>query len=87
MLMQVNDSEANKSWYELGQWEGLDIVNDDEVEEELEKEEKDKEVERIYHHTKLLHKQLLRGKHVEGIKRKNNTCIHSVLVKCQRSQR
>ena len=33
-FMQVNDLDANKSWYELGEEVGLEIVDDEEEEEE-----------------------------------------------------
>ena len=34
-FMQVNDPDQNKSWYELWQEAGLDIVDDDEEEEKM----------------------------------------------------
>ena len=33
--MQVNDPDANKSWYELGEEAGLEIVDDEEEEEKM----------------------------------------------------
>ena len=43
-------------------------MDDDELEEELEKEEEDKEVARIYRENKKRHEQMLRG-----------TCINCVV--------
>ena len=43
-FMQVNYLDSNKSWYELGQEAGLDIVDDEEEQEKMQKEEEDKEV-------------------------------------------
>ena len=33
--MQVNDLDANKCWYELGEEAGFEIVDDDEEEEKM----------------------------------------------------
>ena len=52
-FMQVNDPDANKSWYELGEEAGLEIVDDEEEEEEkMQKEEEDKEVVHIFKESK-----------------------------------
>ena len=58
-FMQVNDPDANKSWYELREEAGLEIV-DDEEEEKMQKEEEDKEVAHIFKESKRRHEQMLR---------------------------
>ena len=63
-----DDPDRAKSWFELGEQEGVEIVDDDELEEELEKEEEDKEVARIYRENKKQHEQMLIG-----------TCINCVV--------
>ena len=75
-FMQVNDPDANKSWYELGEEAGLEIV-DDEEEEKMQKEEEDKEVARIFKESKRHHEQMLRGMCVERVKRNK---IHVLIV-------
>ena len=75
-FMQVNDLDANKSWFELGQEAGSEIV-DDEEEEKMQKEEEDKEVERIFKESKRHHEQMLRGMCVERVKRNK---IHVLIV-------
>ena len=66
-----DDPDRGKSWYELGEKEGVEIVDDEELEAELEKEEEDKEVARIYKESKKRHEQMLRG-----------TFIHVLIVLC-----
>ena len=60
-FIQSHDLDAHKSWYELRQEVGLDIIDDDEEGENIEKEEEDKEVVRIFKETKQCHEQMLRG--------------------------
>ena len=79
-FMQVNDLDQNKSWYELGQEAGLDIVDDKEEEGKTEKEEEDKEVACIFKQSKQHYEQMLRGTCVEGVERNKNTCTDCVLV-------
>ena len=79
-FMQVNDLDENKSWYELRQEAGLDIVDDDEEEEKMEKEEEDKEVACIFKQSKQCHEQMLRGMCVKRVERNKNTCTDCVLV-------
>ena len=50
-FIQSQDPDAHKSWYELGQEVGLDIIDDNEEEENIEKEEEDKEVAHIFKET------------------------------------
>ena len=75
-FMQVNDLDANKSWYKLGEEAGLEIVDDEKEEEKMQKE-KDKEVVRIFKESKQHHEQMLRGLCVERVKR---TKIHVLIV-------
>ena len=70
-----DDPDRAKSWFELGAKEGVEIVDDDELEVELEKEEEDKEVAQIYRENKKQHEQMLRG-----------TCIHVLIVLCVMSK-
>ena len=74
-LMQVNDPDANKSWYELREEAGLEIVDDEE--EKMQKEEEDKEMARIFKESKRHHEQMLRGMCVERVKRNK---IHVLIV-------
>ena len=76
-FMQVNDLDANKSWYELGEEAGLEIVDDEEEEEKMQKEEEDKEVAHIFKESKWHHEQMLRGMCVERVERNK---IHVLIV-------
>ena len=76
-FMQINDPDANKSWYELGEEVGLEIVDDDEEEEKMQKEEEDKEVACIFKESKRRHEQMLRGMCVKRVKRNK---IHVLIV-------
>ena len=67
--MQVNDPDANKSWYELREEAGLEIIDDKEEEEKMQKEEEDKEVVHIFKESKQCHEQMLRGMCVERVER------------------
>ena len=73
--MQVNDLDANKSWYELREEAGLEIIDDEE--EKMQKEEKDKEVVHIFKESKRRHEQMLRGMRVERVERNK---IHVLIV-------
>ena len=75
--MQVNDLDANKSWYELREKAGLEIVDDEEEEEKMQKEEEDKEVAHIFKESKRCHEQMLRGMCVERVERNK---IHVLIV-------
>ena len=74
-FMQVNDPDANKSWYELGEEAGLEIVDDEE--EKIQKEEEDKEVAHIFQESKWRHEQMLRDMCVERFERHK---IHVLIV-------
>ena len=76
-FMQVNDRDANKSWYMLGEEAGLEIVDDDEEEEKMQKEEEDKGVVHIFKESKQRHEQMLRGMCVERVERNK---IHLLIV-------
>ena len=75
--MQVNDLDANKSWYKLREEAGLEIVDDEEEEEKMQKEEEDKEVACIFKESKQCHEQMLRGM---CVKRVNRNKIHVLIV-------
>ena len=60
-FIQSHDPDADKSWYELGQEVGLDIIDDEKEEENIQKEEEDKEVAHIFKESKQRHEQMLRG--------------------------
>ena len=75
-FMQVNDPDANKSWYELREEAGLEIVDDDE-EEKMQKEEEDKELVHIFKESKRHHEQMLRGMCVKRVERNK---IHVLIV-------
>ena len=76
-FMQTNDPDANKSWYELREEVGLEIVDDVEEEENIQKEEEDKEVACIFKQTKQRHEQMLRGTCVKRVQRNK---IHVPIV-------
>ena len=75
--MQINDPDANKSWYKLREEVGLEIVDDEEEEEKMQKEEEDKEVARIFKESKRHHEQMLRGMCVKRVERNK---IHVLIV-------
>ena len=75
--MQVNDPDANKSWYKLGEEAGLEIVDDEEEEVKMQKEEEDKEVSHIFKESKQRHEQMLRGTCVKRVERNK---IHVLIV-------
>ena len=76
-FMQVNDPDANKYWYKLGEEAGLEIVDNEEEEEKMQKEEEDKEVACIFKESKRHHEQMLRGMCVKRVKRNK---IHVLIV-------
>ena len=51
-LFQEDDPDKNKSWFELGADIGLEIVDDEEVEAEVDEIEENKEVAQIYEDAK-----------------------------------
>ena len=60
-LFQEEDPDRNKSWFELGAEIGLEIVDDEEVEAEVDQIEADEEVARIYEDAKKHHRKIMTG--------------------------
>ena len=60
-LFQEDDPDKHKSWFELGVDIGLEIVDDEEVEAEVDEIEVDKEVARIYEDAKQHHRKIMTG--------------------------
>ena len=69
-LFKLHDPDHNTSWFELGERAGIEIVDEEEVDTEVQEVEEDKEVEHIYNDAKDKHRQIMTG-----------TCIFSVLSK------
>ena len=84
--MQVNDPDANKSWYELGEEAGLEIVDDEEEEEKMQKEEEDKEVAHIFKESKQRHEQMLRGMCVKRVDRNKIHVLIAFLLMLKESK-
>ena len=60
--MQINkEPQGSSSWYDLGQIAGIDIVEDEEVEEEVTQTEEDREVENIIKTNREKHNKLQKG--------------------------
>ena len=55
------EEDPDKSWFELGAEIGLDIVDDEEVEAEVDQIEADEEVARIYEDAKNRHRKIMTG--------------------------
>ena len=66
-LLKEHDPDRNTSWFELGERAGIEIVDEEEVDVEVQEIEEDKEVEHIYNDAKDKHRRMLTG-----------TCIFSV---------
>ena len=60
-LFQEDDLDKYKSWFELGAEIGLEIVDDEEVEAEVDQIEVDEEVARIYEDAKKRHRKIMTG--------------------------
>ena len=58
-LFQEDDLDKNKSWFELGADIGLEIVDDEEVEAEVDEIEVDEEVAWIYEDAKQRHRKIM----------------------------
>ena len=58
-LLQTVDEHAEKSWMEIGKMVGLEVIDD---EEEVEEEEGDAEVAKIWEKNKQSHNKLLKGR-------------------------
>ena len=55
------DPHAHRSWYELGNIVGMDVLSESEVDAEVEKTKEDEEVERIYKDAKEKHRMMMTG--------------------------
>ena len=60
-LFQEDDPDKYKSWFELGVDIGLEIVDDEEVEAEVDQIEADKEVAQMYEDAKEHHRKIMTG--------------------------
>ena len=60
-LFQEDDPDKYKSWFELGVDIGLEIVDDEEVEAEVDQVEADEEVARMYEDAKERHRKIMTG--------------------------
>ena len=60
-LFQEDDPDRNKSWFELGADIGLEIVDDEEVEAEVDQIEADEEVAWLYEDAKKHHRKIMTG--------------------------
>ena len=99
-FMQVNDPDANKSWYKLREEAGLEIVDDEEEEEKMQKEEVYfvrrcrncdvtpfyREVVRIFKESKRRHEQMLRGMCVKRVERNKVHVLIVFLLKLKESK-
>ena len=73
--------EASKSWFELGGFVGLDVIDDEEAEEVEQQEEEDKEVQRIISQGHETKRKLIRG--TDKSDRSNSLCtVQYSTVKC-----
>ena len=70
-LFKEDDPDKYKSWFELGADIGLEIVDDEEVEGEVDQIEVDEEVARMYEDAKERHRKIMTGGfkwiHVEDV--------------------
>ena len=70
-LFQEDDPDKHKTWFELGTDIGLEIVDDEEVEAEVDQIEADKEVAQMYKDAKKHHRKIMTGGfkwiHVEDV--------------------
>ena len=60
-LFQEDDPDKYKTWFELGADIGLEIVDDEEVEAEVDQIEADEEVARMYEDAKEHHRKIMTG--------------------------
>ena len=60
-LFKEDDPDKYKTWFELGADIGLEIVDDEEVEGEVDQIEADKEVARMYKDAKEHHRKIMTG--------------------------
>ena len=60
-LFKEDDPDKYKTWFELGVDIGLEIVDDEEAEGEVDQIEADKEVARMYEDAKERHRKIMTG--------------------------
>ena len=60
-LFQEDNPDKHKTWFELGADIGLEIVEDEEVEAEVDQIEVDEEVARMYEDAKKHHRKIMTG--------------------------
>ena len=60
-LFQEDDPDKYKTWFELGADIGLEIVDDEEVEAEVDQIEADEEVARMYEDAKKCQRKIMTG--------------------------
>ena len=60
-LFKEDDPDKYKTWFELGADIGLEIVDDEEVEGEVDQIEADEEVARMYEDAKERHRKIMTG--------------------------
>ena len=60
-LFKEDDPDKYKSWFELGADIGLEIVDDEEVEGEVDQIEADEEVAQMYEDAKERHRKIMTG--------------------------
>ena len=60
-LFQEDDPDKHKTWFELGVDIGLEIVDDEEVEAEVDQIEADEEVAQMYKDAKKHHRKIMTG--------------------------
>ena len=58
-LFQEDDPDKNKSWFESGADIGLEIVDNEEVEAEVDEIEANEEVAQIYEDAKQRHRKIM----------------------------
>ena len=77
-LFQEDNPDKNKSWFELGADIGLEIVDDDEVEAEVDEIEANEEVARIYEDAKQCHRKIMTPMGLNEINTVNGTHVKDV---------
>ena len=60
-IFQEDYLDKNKSWFKLGADIGLEIVDDEEVEAEVDEIEANEEVAQIYEDAKQCHRKIMTG--------------------------
>ena len=61
IYLKEDDPDKYKTWFELGADIGLEIVDDEEVEGEVDQIEADEEVARMYEEAKEHHRKIMTG--------------------------